>query len=447
MTRRPALVAGLTLGLLAVGACDQELPTDVGAELVPEAQLRTYEVLLADLAFLASDTIVRGFGTAPVAPALYVARDWRDTLNANALVRFGRFPETITYVDSGVTRTDTVARYVGGSITLRVDTASLGLDTLGTDTTIAFEMYAIGESFDPRTATWTARRIEGTDSTLWTTPGGTPGALIGSGSWTRSDTVAGDTIVFQVDSAQIAAWQEATDADARGILVTTTTAGARAQVVVPRLNLAARLDPAADTTRTVSAVVSGQTWVFDPPAPAPVDELRLGDRSAWRSFLVFRDALDTVTVTCPGGPIDCSFQLGEVTVNRAELVLTPLPVSEVYRPRGNFGVETRPVLGDASLSLERAPLGDTTGVALSVSPDFFDGVDDPTVSITVTRFVRGLLDAGGDTTVTVRNRTLAVSSVPEPLPYGIARFAPVGAAEGAPMLRLIVTVPEREEDE
>ena len=438
--------AGLALGLLALGACDQELPTDVGAEHIPEARLRTYEVLLDDFAFLASDTVVRGFGTAVVAPILVVAEDFRDSLDAHALVRFGGFPETITYVDSTGTHTDTVQRFAGGSITLRVDTLALGLDTLGTDTTIAFEIYEIGESFDPRTATWTARRIDGNDSTAWTTPGGTIGELVGTGTWTRSDTIAGDSIVFPIDSATIAAWQ-AIDDDMRGVLVRTTTTGARAQVVIPRLDVEARISATSDSSRTASVIVSGQTYVYDPPPPDPVDELRLGDRSAWRTFLQFRDALDTITVPCPGGPAGCTFRLGDVMVNRAELLLTTLPVDAMHRPRGIFGVETRPVLGAGSLPLARAPLGDTTGVALRVPPEWFDGENDSTVVITVTRFVRGLLDAGGDTAVTDRNRTLALLSVPEPLPFGIARFAPVGAPSGGPMLRLVVTVPAREEEQ
>lgn len=446
-TTRPRLrLVGLALALLGLGACDQELPTDVGAEHIDEARLRTYEVLLQGDAFLASDTVVRGFGTVAVAPLLLVARDWRDTLDANALVRFGDFPSTITYTDTAGAHTDTIQGYAGGSITVRVDTVSLGLDTLGTDTTIAFELYTLGESFDPRTATWTARRVEGGDSIAWTMPGGTRGELIGTGAWTRGDTVAGDSMVFSVDSATVAAWQVAEE-DARGVLLTTTTAGARVQVLIPRLTLHARTTGSSDTTRATSAVVSGQTFVFDPRPPEPVDELRVGDRSAWRSYLEFRAGLDSLTVACPGGPAECSFRLGDVVVNRAELSLTPLPVSELHRPRSPFGIDARPVLGSESLPLERAPLGDTTGLVLGVSPEWFDGDGESEVTITVTRFVRGLLDVGGDTAVTARNRMLAVSSVPEPLPYGIARFASPGAPAGGPVLRLIVTVPAREEAE
>jgi hypothetical protein len=59
--------------------------------------------------------------------------------------------------------------------------------------------------------------------------------------------------------------------------------------------------------------------------------------------------------------------------------------------------------------------------------------------------VRGLLTAGSDTAVTDRNRTLVLLTAPEPIAYGIARFGGVGSAY-APMLRLIVTLPPREEE-
>jgi hypothetical protein len=177
-----------------------------------------------------------------------------------------------------------------------------------------------------------------------------------------------------------------------------------------------------------------------------VNELRLGDRSAWRSFLMFAPGLDSLTIACPEVP-DCSFRLSDVAVNRAELWLTALRVPGAHQPRSNFALEARPVLGEETLPLERAPLGDTTGVRFGIRPAYFETDGDSLVSLAVTRFVRGLVAAGGDTAVTERNRTLSLISVPEPLAYGIARFGGVGSGAFAPRLRLIVTVPAREEQE
>ena len=438
---RLARGAAFLLGILALGACDQELPTDVGGEHLPESSLRTYEILLDDEIFLLSDSVLRGFGTSNLSNILLVAEDYGGILDSHALVQFGDFPITVTYADSSETQTDTVIAFTEGRIVLRVDT--LRLDTLSAaDSAITFEMYTVGEPFDVRTATWRAREVAGDDSVFWTTPGGTEGELIASRTWVRGDSVIGDSVSFAVDSAIVAAWATAED-DLRGILIRTTTSGARAQVVVPRLELRARLQNDEDTTRVTSAVVTGQTYLYDPPPPAPLAELRVGDRSAWRSFLTFAPGLDSLEIPCPDEP-GCTFLLGDVAVNRAELRLLTLEVPEVYRPRNNLAIEARPVLGLESVPLSRAPLGDTTGVAFTIEPISFAADADSTVRIGVTRFLRVLL--ARDSTFTDRERTLAILTAPEPISFGIARFGGFGT-EHAPVLRIIVTLPPREEEE
>lgn len=431
----------LLLGALTLGACERELPTGVGAEHVPESELRTYEILLDDEVFLLGDTLLRGFGSTDLSTLLIVAQDWRDAIDAHGLVRFRAFPRTITFADSGVIKTDTVQRYVAGRMIFPIDTTALGLDTLGTDTTITFEILQLTEAFDARTASWRAREAIGGDSVFWTTPGGTTGDLIATASWTRSDTTQRDTLSFALDSATVARWDAGT-ADDRAILIRTTSTGARVHVGVPTLRLDARMQEDPDTIRTLSSSVDVQTYVYDPAPPAPVNELRLGDRSAWRSFIMFRDGLDTLTVPCPNEP-GCTFRLGDAMLNRAELRLTALEVPEVFRITFNTLVEARAVLGDEDRPLERAPLADTTGSAL-VTPVDFEADADSVIRIGVSRFVRGLLQ--GDTTVTDRERTIALVTAPEPVAFGIVRFGGLGHEFG-PVLRLIVTLPVREEEQ
>ena len=446
-TRKGAFSAALLLGALTLGACERELPTDIGGEHLPESSLRTYEIILQDEAFLIGDTLVRGFGTSDLSSTLIVAENWRDTLDAHALVRFADFPETVTYSDSNGAHTDTITRFIGGRIVVRLDTVALRLDSTVTDTAITFEMYELAEAFDARTATWQARIALPDDTTLWMTPGGTPGDLIGTQTWTyvRADSTHADSVSFALDSALVSEWATGSDDD-RAILITTTTNGARTQIVVPRLALTVRLDREDTAARVTNAVVEAQRFVYDPPPPAPVAELRVGDNSAWRSFITFAPGLDSLEIPCPDDPAGCSFLLGDVTVNRAELRLTALEVPEVWRPRANIALEARPLLGEDSRPLERAPLGDTTGIALGIEPETFAADGDSIVRMGVSRFVRGLLTAGSDTAVTDRNRTLALLTAPEPIGFGIARFGGFGT-EYAPVLRLIVTLPPREEEE
>ena len=443
--RTVARGAAFLFGALALGACERELPTAVGGEQVPESSLRTYEVLLQDEVFLAGDTLLRGFGTTPLSTVLIVAEDYRGILDAHGLVQFGNFPITVAYADSSGTQSDTVMVFRSGRIVMRVDSLSIKPDSLvAPQDSIRFEIYTLAESFEARTTTWTARSVAGGDTTYWTTPGGTTAELIGSQMWVRGDSIRGDSLVFAVDSTIVNAWAAAEE-DARSILIRTTTAGARAHVAVTLLSLNARLENDTAASRPTSAVVQEQAYVYDPAPPAPLNELRVGDRSAWRSFLTFASGLDTLEIPCPGEP-GCTFRLGDVTVNRAELRLTGLAVPEIFRPRANIVLEARPVLGAESLPLARAPLGDTTGVAFGTEPATFAADGDSLVRIGVTRFVRGLLDAGADSLVSDRNRTVALLTSPEPISFGIGRFGGFGSAH-APVLRLIVTLPPREEDE
>lgn len=440
-SRKGFAAIAVLFGALTLGACEQELPTSVGGDELPEASLRTYEVVLDGSAFLERDTLVAGFGAGEIAPLLFVAEDWLDTLDAHALVRFREFPKTLTFVDSTAVVTDSVIAFVDGRLVMRIDTASLGLDSLGTDSTIAFEIYQLAEGFDARSATWTARRAVLADTVPWTTPGGTVGDLIGAASWVRSDTIARDSLVFALDSATIAAWMDGGE-EARSLLIRTTTPGARVPVGV-RMQLNARLKADPDTTRAAIVSVEGQTVVFDPPTPEAVAELRVGERPAWRSFLVFAAGLDTLSIPCPGGPAGCSFRLGDATLNRAELHLTPLDVSPAWRTQSTFLLEVRRVLGGETRPLERTPLSDTTGVALVVPADLATE-DSSVVRVGVTWFVNELLvnpeSVPGD-----RDRMVALLTSPEPITWGIARFGGVGTA-AAPVLRLIVTLPPAEEE-
>ena len=433
----------LLLGALALGACERELPTDVGAEHVPDAALRTYEVLLDADGFLVSDTLVRGFGSTEQSSVLLLAQDWRDTIDAHGLVRFRELPRTVTFADSGDIVTDTVLRFASGRVTFTIDTVALGLDTMGTDTTITFELLQLAETFQARTASWRARESTGGDSIFWMTPGGTTAELLGTATWTRSDTTLRDTVAFALDSATVARWNAGTELD-RSVLIRTTTTGARVHLGAPSVRLAARLKLRPDTIRTLSVSAAAQTYIYDPAPPAPMDELRLGDRSAWRSFITFREGLDTLTIPCPNEP-GCTFRLGDAMLNRAELRLTALAVPEAWRITNNTVVEARAVLGGADRPLERAPLADTTGITLVVPGDF--AVDGDSVALlAVTRFVRTLLQPEDDSVGTERSRTLALVTAPEPVLYGIARFGGIGHPH-APVLRLVVTLPAREEEQ
>jgi len=440
---RPLSRAALLALALPAIACDRELPTSVGGELLPEANLVTYEILLPADSFLVADTAIAGFGSTARTTAALVANDHLGVLDAHGLMRFSAYPRTVPYRAAGDTiRIDSMPRYIGGELVVRLDTLGLGLDSLGTDTTIAFELYPIAESWDARTATWTVRSAELGDTLPWSTPGGTTGALLDTAVYMRSDTAGADSLVFSIDSATIAAWADSND-PSRGALLRTPDTGVFARVDVLRLRLFARPAARPDTVVTAATGVAEQTVIYDPEPAAPVAELRVGAR--WRSFLTFRDSLFDLTLPCPAGHAGCVVRLGDATVNRAQLLLTPVEVPDPFLPYSTMAVEARPVLGPVDLPLARAPIADTTGSVTGLDADTFDDPDGDRVSIAVTSLLMRL-GATPDSAQNVRQRQLALVPVPEPNVFGFASFAGTGAGAEAPVLRLIVTVALPEEE-
>lgn len=430
-------IAFVALAAGAAGACEQELPTDVGGGLLPETALRTFELTLDASDFLVADTVLGGFGTFDRTGVLTVANDFDGMVDSHALLRFASYPSVVSYTtDSTTLVTDSMPTFVSGNVQIRIDTASLGLDTLGTDTTITLQLYTTAEAWDARTASWTARSATGTDTSYWSTPGGTTGALLGTATWTRSDTLAGDTLAFELDSATVAQW--GSDDPARGVLVSTPDAGARVQLRDARLRLKVRpsIDP--DTLVTASTGLSASTFIYTPEQPAPT-ALRVGGRPAYRTYLTFVDSLFDRRFACPDAPTTCSFSLGDAAINRAELVLQPIPVAAPFTPLDTIAIEARGVLGPDGLPLARAPLNDTTGAAFAIAPAFFQDPDVAPIHVGVSSFVRALASRP-DVAPEIVSRILALLSISEPLRFGYAEFA------DAPKLRLIVTIrPEVEE--
>lgn len=435
--RRPRwtwLAGALAVGLGAV-ACDQELPTQVGGDLLPDAAVATYELILPASEFLESDTAISGFGIGARSAALIVARDYLGELDANALAKFSAFPGRFTYTADSVTVTDSTPTYIGGEVVVRIDTTALGLDEAGTDTTIGFQLHSVAEAWDARSTSWTVRSAVGGDTLLWSEPGGTRGALLDSARWVRGDSVAGDTLIFPIDSATVAAWSDTSSA--QGVLLSTEDAGVRARVGVLQLRLFVRPTEHPDTVVSTATGVRSQAYVYQPEPSEPDGVLRVGGNEGWRSFLVFQDSLWDRVLPCPEGP-GCAIRLADATINRAELLLNADAVAAIHQPLTPFSLEARPVRGSSDVPLARAPLADTVGVASGLAASAFAAPADTVVTLSVGGYVRTLLAGPPDSDIAER-RVLALTAIPDQLPFGFGSFEGVAGAN-APMLRLVVTV-------
>lgn len=433
---------GLVVAVAFVAACEQETPTEVGGDELPDAAVTTFELLLPASEFLLSDAVVSGFGRRGGAATLLVARDYASEFDAHALLEFSAFPRTVTYTRDSVAVVDSTPTYVNAELVMRIDTTALGLDPATTDSAVTLELYTVAEQWSGIGASWTVRSAIAGDTLLWSTPGGTTGALLGSRTWTPGDTVLGDSIVFPLDSATVAALRDTTTSN--GVLLRTPDAGVRARVGLARLRLFVRPSAEEDRDTLVTTAVGAreQALLYQPQPPPPEEtRLRTGGGEGWRSFLLFDPGLFDEVVPCPGSP-DCSVRLSAATINHAELLLAAAPIEPIFRPFGTFSLEARPLLGGADVPLARAPVGDTVGVARGIPPSAFTEAADSVVRLTVTGFlvqVQNALAEGSEVP-----RGISLSTIPDRLPFGFGSFegapdAMVPEPENSPRLRLIIT--------
>ena len=140
----------IPVALLAMAACDQEAPTEIGAGLLPPGAVRTFEVTLPPERYLVRDTAFGLYTDPRDVPFVVVARDFDGALTSHALVRFSR-PENLTVTDTaGSIRIDTVPNWFAGTIRMAVDSAFIPTQAL------QFAVYRTTEAWH-ESATWSLR--------------------------------------------------------------------------------------------------------------------------------------------------------------------------------------------------------------------------------------------------------------------------------------------------
>ncbi|CAN5840990.1 hypothetical protein BH23GEM6_BH23GEM6_09570 [soil metagenome] len=414
---RRAAVAALVLPVMI--GCQDELPTATGGDLFPAGtRPSTVDLLLEAEQFLLSSAQQAGFSDPAAAGYLLVAREFEQALTANALVRFAGFPENVTYTVGGVITTTDDFTYQAGRVVARIDApASAPVAT-------QLRLWALAQPWDTAGVSWTTAAGR-TSPTPWATPGGTRGQLLAQTMWTPGDTAAAaDSVIFAVDSLTVARMAAG---GFNGLLVTSETAGSRVQL--SRFVLQTGVRPAAhpDTAVAMIVPVGPQTFIFTPQPPSIAGTLRVGglegDRGVIRLNLsqqVPSCSNPAVTPNCPMVP------LREVMINRASLVLSPLPTPGGLRPLQAPSVRIRRVLEP---DLGRfAPLGelifaDTLPVARFTQPAGEPIIFDMTRAFSV--FTAGELG----------QVTIAVLAEQQDASFGYLYFS------DRPRLRIVYTLP------
>jgi hypothetical protein len=405
------------LALLALAGCANDVPTATGTELFPAGtEMTTVDLVLPASQFLSGDTVYDGFGSVRNVSYLLAANQFDGALDAHSLLRFGAFPDSVRYGSGTAAVTDSVFTYGTGRVTALIDTlASVPSNA------VVLRLYALEQPWDSSSVTWQNASETGGASVAWRTPGGTLGRLLAETTWVKGDTLALDTVSWQVDS--VAMIEIATPGFA-GLAITAAQAGTRIHLSVP--DLVANVHPASkpDTTLQVVPSAVAQAIVFNPPVPQPAGIFRAGGVTGARTVL--RLNLDYQVPSCADPTTGCpTVSLKDVTLNRAELLLDALPVQSGFRPTVPNFLQIRPVL-EPELG-RHGSLGDLL-TQDSIPVALFQPPVDQTASVNLTGVFQAYADSSG-----VSLALLSVSRTPS---FGALWFT------STPRLRLVYSLPQ-----
>jgi hypothetical protein len=350
-------------------------------------------------------------------------------VDSRTLVRFNAIPRSTLVRDStGTLRTDSALAFVDAYVVVLVDTAAstnTGVVQLGFGQT--------QENWDVRTANWTNAVDTIGGPVPWSSPGG--GVVTPLATW-DFDPTAGDSAQFFFDSTTIAQWREGSDSVRAG-RIELLTSGQRLKLVGAALRVVATSALDQDTVIVFDVPATQATFIYDPPAAAPLDGLRVGGSPAWRTVLdvALPTTLDGPPALCAA--VGCPFALGPQHVTYAGLELRTRFSPTAFQPTDTLSMEVRPVLDRATLP--KAPLGTSLGAAdgTPVPPELL-AVEGSAIDLPITRYVQSFL-AGPDPSGRAPPTTLAILAAPEPSTFTFASFFGPGVAN-APVLNLVLTV-------
>lgn len=423
--QRRFLLSGLLAALaLSAAACTDEAPTLSGDDQFPPGSVPvTREVILPASEFFRVLGSSRGYTSASNLSGVVVANRFGGVLDANGLARFTGFPTAVTFNREGLQVTDTAFRYQGSRMVLRVDTAASSRPG-----PVTLQVYQAAQAWDAGTATWTTAVDTGAVETPWAEPGGTRGQLLGEGTFTD-----GDSLSITITAAGVRALA---DTSSRGIIVTTTTPGARVELFELVLRASIKPDNAIPDTTIVQTIGTslGRTTIYTPDQPEPgAGAFAVGGVLSARALLELN--ADRRVPACAAGQTCGTVPLDSVLLNQVALLLKPVPVPSGFGPIKVLPLSLRlveePELGAA------APLGPRVlDVNLALQNQVYPFTQgDTVVAVPITNLARNL--ALNDTLPRTYALVSELQSTTVPPTFGVAFF------DAEPRLRIIYTLPAR----
>lgn len=414
--------------LVGVVACEQQTPTGVDEEVLPGEPV-TLEIEFGWDEFASNLQVLGGYGSPQELGTGVAASKFAGALDARTLVRFSSYPGGVSVRDTtGTVRQDSTLAFVSGRVVAIFDTIAST-----NEGPVELAIGALQHDWDAGTVTWTTAVDTINDRRSWPEEGAGEVIALGTSTW---DPATGDSVWFDVDSAQIAAWADTTD-QSRGVRIDVITEGERLQIRDVKLRLNTRPGSNPDTILILQSLREDITFVYSPfPEPPPAG-IRVGGAPAWRTVL------DVEIPTVLNGPaelcavVQCPVTITPAQVNYAALVLTSTTTELAFQPTDTIGLDVRPVL--LRSALPKAPLGGSLIGLLGarVGPSAFGPAGSQEVEIPFTSFAQALVQGEGTDGIAPPN-TLALLSIFEPVSITFGSFNGPGPLE--PRLKMIVTV-------
>lgn len=422
------ILGSLAAGVLLSWGCQEVTPTATEDDLFP-VEPTTVELLLPFSEFGGEIRVIGGYGSPSELGSGPIVFDL-EGFESRAIFRWANWPSQATVLDTtGTNRPDSSLTFVGGTVVLFFDSV-----TSQTDEPVRVQVGALTQEWHAPTVSWANQVDTIGDTRQWSEAGGGPVTVLGVGTVSHA---TGDSLVIAVDSAQIAAWGDSTDAS-RGMLVQALDPGRRLDFTSVRMRLRTRPSVRPDTIVILESFAQEISFLFDPlPAPAPGD-LRIGGAPAWRTYII----INPVTEIPVGSPVcalvTCPFKVTSSRINQAELILTSRASPLGFQPTDTTRMDLRSVL--VPELLPKAPLGPALAGALgqAMPPEYFSTEPGEKIFLPFTAFFRLLLD-GETSTGEPAPTMLALLSIFEPASLGFLSFEGSQSANG-PMLRLVLTV-------
>jgi hypothetical protein len=397
--------------------------------LIPTKAI-TVEVRLSFDEFAENLRVYGGYGSPAELPYGVLAHQYEGDLEARVLNGWWPYPVAATVKDStGGNRPDSSLVFIGGRLIAHIDTiASVH------EGSVEMAAGAVQQPWHYGSVDWQVAVDTVGDLQEWAEEGGGLVVPLATAIWDPSEA---DSVVFLLDSADVALWAD-TAAAAQGARLDALTEGVRIQTHTLRLILTTRPSSNPDTLVELLVGTRYRSFVYEPVLEAPESDFRVGGVPAWRTVwdMNFPTVLTGPPELCE--QVGCPLVLETGMVNSGSLYLTTKAPPPGFVPSDTLRLDVRSVLEPHRLP--KSPLGISLAGSQGVSVPFeyFGEEVESRVEVPIGGYLVELI-RGETVTGEEISHTMVLLSSREPLSLPFGEFYGAGSPF-EPEIRLILTL-------